>query len=260
MIYTREQSTAVEAQLASRNSKTVIRTSPHYQKAGKVRIFNVGPWVWTQGMGGLGSFTIPAYDAKNPFTVEEGEGEKAKERSFECSQPLDIWRAFPEGYHIDMNKMAEVETDGEELARSIVGVGRFQAPTSSLLRFGVFIAAGDTPTKREILEANERLRAHRLTLVEEANALHQSGPQAAENITKPHRDAAIATGNGKLPWVRGAVEMATCPACMNPLNPEAAICLGCKTVVNEEKVKALKIPGYERLWEKQTVKPEARQV
>lgn len=250
MIYTKEQTATVERELAARNSKTVIRTSPHYQKAGKVRIFNVGPWVWTQAMGGLGSFTVQAYDPKRPFTVK-GESKGEKSRTFECSEPLEIWRSFPEGYHIDMNKMAEVETDGEELAKSIVGTGRFQAPGSSLLRFGVFIAADDLPTEEEIATANQRLREYRLALVAEASALHQQGPQAAENIADQHRAAAIATGNGKLPWVRGATEMATCPACMSALNPEAAICLGCKTVINEEKVKALKIPGYEHLWKPQ---------
>lgn len=253
ILLTREQAKQAEQEIADRNRKTVIRTSPHYQKAGKVRIWNVGPWSWAQSMGGLGTFTIPGFDPEKPFTVEVD----GKERVFQCSEPLDIWRSFPEGYHLDMNKMAEVETDGEELANSICGIGRFQTPSSDMRRFGVFISAGDYPTTKEIAEANRRLKDYRLALVAEGSAFYQQGPNAAVNITEQHRDAAVATGNGKLPWVRMSVEMATCPACMSPLNPEAAICLSCKTVVSEEKVKALKIPGYEYLWKPEPKAPNA---
>lgn len=240
-------------QLAGSNSKEVIRTSKHYLLAGIIRIFNVGPNVWTQSMGGLGSFTVPAFDPENPFAIEVD----GKTRTFPCSQPLEISRIFPEGYHIDMNKMAEVDTDGEELARSIIGVGRFQSPSSDLRRFGVFIAEGEYPTNREIREAEQKLREHRLRLVAEASEFFQQGPNAAVNITKEHRDAAVATGNGKLQWVRGAVEMHSCPACGNSVTPEVAICSACRTVLNEEKVKQLRIPGYEYLWKPEPKTPNA---
>lgn len=253
MIYTKEQAVQIEQELAARNSKIVERAPLDYKELGTYKIFNVGPWSWPVSMGGLGTFTIPKYDPKKPFTVGKG---KDKE-SFACSEPLEIWKLFPEGKHIDMNKMAEVFNRGEDIAKSIVGIGQFQNRQASLERYGVFIAAGDVPTEEELAEANRRFEEYDLALINEADEFYQANQH--DNIGKQHREAAMRRGQDELVWVRGKGKMNKCPACKTTVDPDAAICLGCKTVLNEEKVKALKVPGYERLWQKQpsNVQPTA---
>jgi hypothetical protein len=226
----------VAAELSSKNDKIIIRTAGNHKQLGTIKIFNVGPDTHTIGMGGLGTFTIPA--------CEDGEP---------VSEPLELWRQFPEGYHLDMNKMAELVIDGREIAESIVGCGKFQTPSSDLRPKGVFIAAGDEPTRKEIDAAKAALRKYDLLLVEQANQFHQAGPNQWENIqTRTHRAAAIRTGNGDLPWVRGAVQMSKCNVCGSTLDPDAAICIGCKSVVpgKEDIVIKARVPGYEHLWTK----------
>jgi hypothetical protein len=225
------------AEISAKNDKIIMRTAGNYKELGTYKIFNVGPDSHLISQGGLGAFTIPGCPDDELV-----------------SEPLEIWKAFPEGYHLDMNKMAEVINDGMEIAKSIVGCGKFTHPSSDLRLQGVFIAAGDEATRKEIENAKALRRKWDLMLVEQANQFHQAGPNQWENIqTNLHRKAAIRTGNGNLPWVRGAVQMSKCTICGNTLDPDASICVGCKSVVpgKEDVVIKARVPGYEHLWKKE---------
>ena len=226
----------VEQELRGRNSKIIERSDVDYKSMGHIYIYNVGPHRWNIGRGGLGEFIIPP--------CPEGA---------EVSPPLKIMRMYPEGKHLDMNKMAEILQDGMKLAIDIVGYSPHRSKGADLRKFGVFIAVGDQPTKGELTEARERLHRHYLDMVQEANQAYMAGPRDAQDvISGEHRKAAVATNNGDLPWVTGAQKMSKCPVCKSQVDPEAAICVACKAVLDVAVVIANRVPGYEHLWNKPT--------
>lgn len=224
----------VERELQSLNQKIIEKPEIAPGSTGYYHIFNVGPWRWERGRGGLGVFVIPA--------CEEGK---------KFSAPLKVPKMYAEGKHVDMNKMVEVLRDGKILAIDIIGYNKHQQPGGDLRKMGVFLAEGETPTKAELEEANERLKKYYLSLVQEANAAYMSGSkEAADTISSVHRMAARATGNTALPWVQGAEKRERCHVCQTPVESGAAICVSCKAVLNEQVVIANKVPGYEHLWKK----------
>ena len=224
----------VEQELRSRNSKIIERADVDWRALGDYYIFNIGPHKWEVGRGGLGTFIIPA--------CPEGA---------EYSAPLRIPKQYPEGKDLDMNKMAEILRDGMKLAIDIVGYSPHQSPGADLRRYGVFLAKGEEPTKKELADARAKLNGEDLKLVQEANQAYMAGPdKAQETISAAHRQAAVRTNNGDLPWVRGAEQKSKCPICKTPVDPEAAICVHCKAVLDEKAVIAARLPGYAHLWEK----------
>src|ERR1039457_2487452 len=145
-------------ELRAKNAKIIIRAPEILKQVGTVHIWNVGPNSHTVGMGGLGSFTIP--DCKP---------------GHEVSKPLDIAKFFTETVHQDMQKMVELVSEGIEVAKSVVGIGKFQSKSSDLRRFGVFISADEKPSKEEIAAAKAQLYEWYLHLVDESNQFLQAG-------------------------------------------------------------------------------------
>lgn len=105
------------------------------------------------------------------------------------------------------------------------------------------------PTEAEIDEATRRWNEECLRLVEEANEYHRAGN--LREIQNRHRWAAKRTNNTGLPWVEGSLIMGRCATCRTALDPEAAVCLACRTVVEgkEHIIIDRQTPGFETLWD-----------
>lgn len=229
-----EQREQAARELRLKNQKSIYELPPELQVVGAtVKIFNVGPWRHQKSMGSYGQWTI--------HPCEKGERHSiATEVPYITNDPV----------HVDMFQMAHRHDSGRKLAADILGIGQFHTPGENLTIWGVFISAGDEPTDAEIGEANKKLLRTFDQLIAEADNYWNQGPSEYKNVTEVHRLAAEKRGQMNKPWARGVVEMMKCPVCATNIDPEAAICGICKVVINQEKVIAHKLPGYEYLWNK----------
>lgn len=229
-----EQREQAKREIKQRNMKDIFELPPELQLAGKpVKIYNVGPFRHQRSMGSYGQFTIQA--------CEEGE---------ETSTALEIPYITNDPVHVDMFQMAHRHDSGRRLALDILGVGQFHTPGEDLTKWGVFVASGDDPTDEEISKAKAKLIRTYDQLINEADNYYNQGPSEYKNVTEMHRLAAKARGQKDKPWARGVQELATCGICGSGVSPVAALCPVCKNVLNEEKVIAARLRGYEHLWKK----------
>lgn len=229
-----EQREQAVRELRTKNTKDVFALPPELQMAGSpVLIFNVGPFTHRKSMGSYGQWTIAA--------CEEGQlHSKATEVPYITNDPV----------HIDMNQMAHRHDSGRKLALDILGVGQFHTPSEDLTQWGVFVAAGDEPTDQELRKANSKFDKACDALIREADSYWNQGPANYVNITDMHRLAAKRRKQKDKPWARGIEVMANCTMCGEGISPNAAICAHCKNVIDEKRVIAAKLPGYEHLWKK----------
>lgn len=234
-----DQREQAQRELRTKNKKDIFELPTELQAAGKpVLIFNVGPMRHQRSMGSYGQFTIHACPEDKPFS-------KATEIPYITNDPV----------HIDMNQMAHRHDSGRKLALDILGVGQFHTKSEDLTVWGVFVAAGEIPTEDELKKANKKLDRTWDELIREADAYWNQGPSHYVNITDLHRTAAAKRGQDK-PWARGIEVLSKCPICSTALDPDAALCAACKTVIHKERVIAARVPGYEYLWEPKPKKKE----
>jgi len=119
-------------ELQAKSQKHVERADQTYQDLGTVKIFSVGPVPHVISLGGLGMFTVPACPKDRIYSV-----------------PLEIWKLYPEGYNVDMNKMKEDLVNGWAIAESIVGYGKQMNPTSNMTKIGIFTCGAYVRVKAE---------------------------------------------------------------------------------------------------------------
>lgn len=190
-----------------------------------VHIFNVGPWAHRRALGSLGEFLIPAcpkgesYAAMAPVPGIVVEPIPVDERHFELRQE-----------------------EGRYIAEQVVGIGKMLAPGNSFVKYGVFIAAGKEPTKKELDAARAELRKHYTELVQEARSAYAQGPKEAEaTIRETHRIAARELNLNDEPWLVIANPEARqkCPACGTMAGGEVILCPNCKFIFDEKKYAAL---------------------
>lgn len=110
------------------------------------------------------------------------------------------------------------------------------------------IIAGDLPTEAEIDEATAQLHKHCTGLVHEANDYYRNNH--LDEIQALHRWAGAFTGQLELPWMKTSLILKPCGICGNPLLPDVAICMGCKTIQpgKESQIIERRVAGYEHLW------------
>lgn len=228
------------SELRTKNLKDVFELPPELKLLGKpVKIFNVGPMRFLRYMGSYGPWTIMPCDDGQLY-----------------STPVEVPYITNDPVHLDMTQMAHRHDSGRKLAQDIIGVGPFHAPGEDLTRWGIFIAAGDEPTEAEVKEANKKLNRTWDELIMEADSYWNQGPSEYRNVTELHRLAAKKRNQLNKPWARGVLELNKCGICGSPIDPSAAICPHCRTVIDAERVIAAKVPGYEHLWkEKKIGKP-----
>lgn len=128
------QLTAQEAMQLQResNQKQIERADESYLDLGTVKIFNVGPMPYVIGLGGLGLYTVPACPQGRIY-----------------SRPLEVWKMTPEGYNVDMNKMAERLVNGWAIAEAIVGYGQQMHESTDMRKMGIFTCGGYVTVESE---------------------------------------------------------------------------------------------------------------
>lgn len=196
------------------------------------------PLKWrTADCGSLGRFVIPR--------CEEGK---------EFSEPLVINGLNPDEYDTGNDgNMAMNTVTGEELVSAIVGL---ESPTPQLdllttnkQWFGVFSSMSNPPKKSEIADAKKKLEQMMKLLLSRGDKLAAAGKVADIGIEE--RKAAVYLNQAR-DWSKPPMAMAVCPGCGDPVNPAAAVHagqFGCGAVIDEAKVKAIKLKGYEHLWQ-----------
>jgi len=115
----------------------------------------------------------------------------------------------------------------EDLARELngdSGEGSFH---------GVFVAAGETPTEAELVEARRRLREFQEKLVAAAD-LEWERSHNPMFITDLERRAARELRLEK-PWLYDPKPMAECPVCAEKIKPGVAACRSCGAILDRAK-------------------------
>jgi hypothetical protein len=231
---TAEQREQAVRELRSKNQKDIFELPPELRVIGNpIKIFNVGPIRHQRSMGSYGQITIHPCEEGNEFSI-------ATEVPYITNDPV----------HIDMFQMAHRHDSGRKLALDIVGVGQFHTESEDLTQWGVFIAEGPEPTETEIRKARAKLSRTYDRLIAEADNYWNQGPQAYNNVTELHRMAAKLRGQKDKPWARGVQEMLACNICGSSVSPAAALCPVCRNVLDESRVIAAKLRGFEHLWKK----------
>jgi hypothetical protein len=231
-----EQREQAARELREKNKKDIFELPEELSTMGKpIMIFNIGPFRHQRSMGSYGQWTIHPCEAGQVY-----------------SKPTEVPYITNDPIHLDMFQMAHRHDSGRKLAADILGLGQFHTASESLEKWGVFIAAGTEPTEEELKAARMRLNRTWDALIMEADSYWNQGPGEYKNVTDMHRMAAKARGQMNKPWARGVVEMMKCHICASQVDPAAAICPHCKTVINEAKVIQARVPGYEYLWADQT--------
>jgi hypothetical protein len=229
-----EQREQALREIKERNKKDVFELPPELQMIGNpVKIYNVGPFRHQRSMGSYGQFTIQA--------CPEGE---------EISIPLEIPYITNDPVHIDMFQMAHRHDSGRKLALDILGIGQFHTPEEDLTKWGCFVAKGQEPTEKEIADAKAKLIRTYDWLITEADNYYNQGPSSYANIVDMHRLAARARGQKDKPWAKGIEQLKNCPFCGSGIQPAAIICPTCKNSLDDEKVIAARLRGFEHLWKK----------
>lgn len=183
---------------------------------------------------------------------------------------------------VDMNKMEQRINSGRVLALDILGKGSGKHASQDLTKWGVFIASedtldyerdsfnsddptswirsgklGDKPTKRELEQAHARLTKSYKQMVALADEFAQKNMY--QDIDEIHRAALSylrkhGHDNANRDWMKLDTLSIECPGCGAMVNAKAAAHFmgqgGCGAVIDEKKVKDMRLPGYEHLWQK----------
>jgi hypothetical protein len=201
-------------------------------KVNRVRIFNVGPFPHFVPLGSPGIFFIPACPENKPYV--------------ESLTPL---HELEEEFYPSRDKrepMKRLQDEGRKIAIEILGEGRNQDKKQSRRRVGVFIAAGEEPTTKEIEAAKAELAKYAVQQVSIMDQAWDRDRKLAYDMFRPETFGACArvlglTGKDK-PWLAqgqpsGEIQ---CPNCLTSVNPDAPSCYNCGDVVNEEAYKRIK--------------------
>jgi hypothetical protein len=101
---------------------------------------------------------------------------------------------------------------------------------------GVFICAGDRPTKAEIEAATKVRDEYFERLVFEADRMYEREGTKVE-ITELHRRAARTLGVER-DWIytqKQAPKTIACPSCDSPISPKAAVCPLCRAILDYKR-------------------------
>lgn len=99
--------------------------------------------------------------------------------------------------------------------------------------FGVFVCAGEAPTKEELDSARKRLESYFMQTIAAADAQWSANPRhdlisgvakRGARYLKIERD-----------WLSTYQQMAECPACGSRIKPNVAVCKSCNAILDRKK-------------------------
>jgi len=160
----------------------------------------------------FGSLVICSPETGEPFAITPIRG---------CKGVIDIGDKRFMDYRVTAREVAE------DIARELngdSGEGSFH---------GVFVAAGETPTESELVDARRRLEEFHRRLVASAD-LEWERTRNPMFITDLERRAARQLGLEK-PWVYDSKPLAECPVCAEKIKHGVAVCKSCGAILDREK-------------------------
>lgn len=263
------------------NSRQRSQRPAFINKVPKVYVFSLYWHPFTAALGHPGTFVIPALDRENPKHVARGYSDPlvlpgiVAEEYDQLSGKLGLtmWDTLP-GEIEDPNDPDKIIEDPDQpgMIKDILGIGSSQsglhAFTTDRTWFGVFVANGvgatkdeharaeragcwNFPTKVELEQAKAKLTKLMMVLFQDAEKKALQGPKGVAEIQAPEREAADFLGLNA-DWNRLRTPKGVCPECGDPVNPGLPVHFiaqgGCGAVLDEEKVKKNRTPGYEHIW------------
>jgi hypothetical protein len=130
---------------------------------------------------------------------------------------------------------------GDDVVKSILGIGAGQRAEEDIRRFGIFASKNEVPSKQELATAKAVLVKELQAEIREADQLSASADakmrESAQN-EKFYRAARYL--NIKKTWLSESAEMTLCPFCSVAVGPTASICHGCNQVINQAQFEATK--------------------
>lgn len=193
-------------------------------EASTVKIYNIYNIGWTRSLGSLGQFVIPACD-------DNGSPKPPDWAPY--SKALEIPALIFEYYDRGDAKLAYNTWDGRDVAKDVVGVKGF-TPANSLEHWGVFIAAGDTPTKAELATAKKKLVTKMNEVLREGDRLWAGTAKERNNLSDYHRRAATYL-NQYRDWNTTPEQLENCEYCGESVRPGIAKCPHCGSILDHEK-------------------------
>ena len=187
----------------------------------RVHIFSVSPWPFSVSMAEWGMFIIPACpDGKDyiEFLMPDG-------------KPIPGIMIY--NYPIDESRMGHHDEDGREWANKLLYNDSGINPAYSLNRYGVFVAEGATPTKKEKQDADAELNEQMLRLVQQARDWASDPVKKLGINSIIHHVAARKLNLVDEDWLiasnpRGRKK---CPMCGTFSDPDIIKCMGCKEYI-----------------------------
>lgn len=251
-------------ELAAKNDKEiqpVPEEITQYAEDNLIYIFNVSPYQHKIEHPSVGVLLIPAC--------------KPGEKYSDCAIVKGMQ---PYGVPTDMQTVDIRHDSGRLFALDVLGLGAFRDQKNSLLAQGVFIATGDTldlkdmvpyrmapkvvlsvprwvksgkcpetPTAKEVAEANKRFEQWDVAKIAEADRFWDAGPankeEGSNNIREEHRHALRRRGQTR-PWDQPILTLTDCPGCGEKVSPSVVV-HKCGAVFNWDKAIALGIKKEE---------------
>lgn len=261
-----------EAYIQSFNARQRARMPGMLKHVPKLYVFSIYWRPFTVNLGHMGAYTIPGLDREDPEQVRRGYG-----------KPLAVPETIVEEYDLMDGKLgvefwSALEDDSDPtnqpgVIKDILGLGSSQPGLSTYTTnrtwFGVFVARGsranpqelklykehgevwDFPTKYELEQAREKLKQLAMVFYRDAEVYALKGPIWSQFIDTTHREMCDFLGLNP-DWNRRTQAKDECPECHAPIAAGLPVHFiaqgGCGAVIDLEKVKRLKTPGYEHLW------------
>ena len=133
------------------------------------------------------------------------------------------------------NRRIGVEIFGEDIAKDVVRMVNSDIGEGESFA-GVFFSYSEEPPAKDVAEAKDKWLAINKKWVVEGRALYAQG-RRVEIIPAYCRRAVQELGLEE-EWAYDPKQMMDCPAgCGEKVSPSAAVCKGCKAIINEEKAK-----------------------
>jgi hypothetical protein len=285
--------TAAEAKgfIESMNARQRSQRPSFLKKVPGVYVFSLYWHPFDVSLGHNGTFKILALDRENtkqmargysdPLVIPGIIAEEYDQLSGKIG--LQLWDALP-GQIEDPDDPDKTIDDPSQpgVVRDILGLGSSQsgmhAFTTDRTWFGVFVANGlgatkeeqaraeragcwNFPTKAELERAKDKLIKMMMALYNDAEKKALQGPKGVAEIQSPEREAARYLGLNP-DWCRRPTPMGECPECHQPMQPGMFVHFvaqgGCGAVLDEEKVKKNRTPGYEHIWMPKPPAPSAK--
>lgn len=216
---------------ARRKGKATRKEPPEldYDKELKkelVHIFNVGPFPHFVPLGSMGTFVIPACPPGEPYIESLTKLHLLED---------EIYPGFRD------REPKRLREDGRKMAIEIIGEGRNQDKRNSRRKWGVFVAAGEKPTQKELDDARAELFVLASENVAFMDSVHGRDPRLAYDILRASTnfykfaDVLKLTGKEK-GWLSQSepARKVKCEACHVMVEPDAPLCYNCKSPVNLE--------------------------